>query len=317
MIEIIGLKTYEVSDNDIHSIYELFEEVFHKRRSLKSFKAQFSNTSLGYSFHAIAKDNGKIIGHNVYVPFKYLVKDRSFLACLSLDAMIHPDYRGKGVYRKLLQVCEDLAVKYGCVLRFGFPNDNSYPVQIKGFNYNDVGRLNIYCLPIDIGKIRGRLGFLNPIVKMIARSLILFSKFSKDTRVHTYKYRKDRDDFNSFRYKWFGGYEQYDNNGISFVYKDAEFNGIRATFLLDVCPLNKKNFDFAVREIYKRKKDFIPILIYVGNLPFVPRSMVRIPEKLEPKHFHFVTKILNPYIIPEDSLEINNWELNLSNYDLL
>lgn len=318
MFDIVKKKTTQISDEEILSIYDLFERIFHKKRTVEEFKEQFLNTSLGYSFHAIAIDNNKIVGHNVYIPFRYYVDDKSFLTCLSVDAMTHPDYRGKGMYKMLLRACEEMAIVAGCKLRIGFPNDNSYPIQVNKFHYNDIGRLNTYCLPISIGGFKHYLSFLNPISKIVANFLYFYSYSSRDGNIKEYKFRKDLNDFNLFRYKWFHGqYEIVEKDGVTFIFKDSDFKGSQATFIMDIFPMNKRNFDFAVREIYKRKYKSTPFILYVGNLSFSPKSMIKIPRKFEPKHFHFVTKILDSDFIGPESLDINNWELNLSNYDLL
>lgn len=318
MIEIIKKKSTDFTDTDIEELYKLFETVFHKKRSISEFKNQFLNTSLGYSFHALAKDNDLVVGHNVYIPFRYLKDNEPFLLCLSVDAMLHPDYRGKGLYRKMLSACEDMARSEGCRMRIGFPNDNSYPVQINGFKYNDVGKLDTYCLPVNIGGFNRKFEFLEPLARLASKSVVALSKCSKSTKGKPYKFRKDIYDFNSFRYKWFDSdYNILELDDVHVVYKDSIFKDKKATFIMDVYPMTKRNFDLAVREVYNRTKSYTPIILYVGNLPFTPLSMIRVPHKFEPKHFHFVTKIFDSDFIGPESLEIANWDLNLSNYDLL
>lgn len=318
MITVVAKKTTELSDSEIQKIYDLFEIVFNKRRNTKSFHEQFENTFRGYSYHAIAIDDEKIVGHNVYMPFEYLHNETPFMLCLSIDAMVHPDYRNKGIYRKLLEACEGLAIKEGCKLRVGFPNDNSYPVQIKGFKYNDIGRLNTYMLPVNIGALLGKVKILNYLSKGLANCMCAVSRLSKSRKEYLYPYRKNRNTFDSYRYKWFGNTYQIKNIGdVTVVYKDAEFKGKKATFIIDVYPLSKTNFDLAVRNVYADKNKSTPLILYVGNLPFIPLSMIRIPTIFEPKHFHFVSKILDDEDSWLDSLELENWELNLSNFDLI
>lgn len=46
--------------------------------------------------------------------------------------------------------------------------------------------------------------------------------------------------------------------------------------------------------------------------------MVKIPLKYAPKNFNFVAQILDKKeVIQEDVLDIHNWDVNLSSYDLL
>lgn len=317
-MEILTKKTTDITPEEAHGIYDLFELVFKKKRNVASFYDEYCNTSKGYSYHAIAKDGEKIIAHNVYVPFKYLKDNIPFYLALSIDAMVHPDYRGKGLYGRLVEACGAAAIRDGCKMRIGFPNENSYPVQIKKFKFNDIGSLNTYCLPVNIGAIYKKLRILTPIGKLFTKIIIGFSVLSKwSKQEYLYKYRKDRSDFDNHRYKWFDGdYEIVEYESIKFVYKNSDFKGQQATFLMDVFPLSKKNFDEACRYIYRHEKT-TPIILYVGNLPFFPLSMMRIPKFIEPKHFHFVGKIFDKEFVDEDSLKINNWEVNLSNYDLL
>ena len=321
MIEIETRRSTEFSDQEIAEIYSLFEDVFHKKREVGDFKAQFFNTSLGYSFHAIARENGKIVGHNVYVPFKYLYNDKTFLLCLSMDAMIAEQARGKGLYRKLLKACERLAVSEGCCLRIGFPNDNSYPLQVNVFKYHDIGKLNTYCLPLKVSAFLSKMSFFDWLSVIFSKGLLwLSSILPSSSKKHSYPFQKDRSDFDSFRYKWFGGhYQTIEKNGMKCIYKIDIFKGVKAAFLIDVWPLSKRNFDLAVREVTDKVKTTVPFILYVGNLPFTPLSLVKIPNFAAPKTFHFVGKILDKdfFKSEEEVFNIKNWDLNLSNYDLI
>lgn len=320
-MRILAKRTTEVTPAEIAGIYSLFEEVFHKKRDAGIFTEQFGNTAKGYSYHAIAlSDDGQVVGHNAYVPFIYQeTGGEPFLVSLSIDAMIHPDFRKKGLYRSMLETCERMAVADGCKIRVGFPNDNSYPVQVKGFKYTDIGVLDTYVLPVRVGGIKPALSVLNFLTKGFAWTMAQLSKLPGGNRKYTYKYAKQRETFNQYRYKWFGNaYSRIELPGGAYaVYKTSDYKGIEATFLMDVYPLSRRNFDSAVREIMKREKN-LNLLLYVGNLPFSPLSMIRIPQPIAPKKFHFVGKLLDKeYFKPEEILNLKNWELNLSNFDLL
>jgi len=319
-MEIIGKLTDHITDAEIRSIYDLFESVFHKRRTVAAFREQFGNTSRGYSYHALAMDGNRVVGHNAYVPFTYVDgKGTRFELVLSIDAMIHPDYRGKGIYRAMLMECERQALADGCKIRVGFPNDNSYPVQVHGFRYSDIGLLNTYCLPVRVSALNGKLRFLDPFSRCFSKIMLMLSHIGGGTRNHTFAYAKERASFDTYRYKWFGGGYSTVNlpDGGKAVYKSSGYQGTQATFLMDVYPLSRRNFDAAVREICRIGPD-IKLILYVGRLPFMPLSMVKIPAAIAPKKFHFVGKVLDPtFFDGADVLDIRNWELNLSNYDLL
>jgi hypothetical protein len=60
------------------------------------------------------------------------------------------------------------------------------------------------------------------------------------------------------------------------------------------------------------------ILLYVGVLPFRRHGLLRVPKKLAPKKFYFVGEILRQEDIDKSFVfNLGNWDVNLSNYDLL
>jgi len=87
---------------------------------------------------------------------------------------------------------------------------------------------------------------------------------------------------------------------------------------MDVYPMTKKNFDKAIRIAYNDCHKQVGMLLYVGKLPFTPKSIIKVPSKFTPKNFHFVAKILDKLVLNKD-LVINgdNWDVNLASYDLL
>ena len=70
-------------------------------------------------------------------------------------------------------------------------------------------------------------------------------------------------------------------------------------------------------DIYKKERKGIDMIIYVGNLPFTPIGLISVPHRLEPKHFNFTCKPLVKDFFDDSLYDIRNWEVNLSNYDLL
>lgn len=313
-------KTTDLTDEEIASIYDLFFEIFGKRRSVSLFKDQFLNTSRGYSYHSIAKDGDKIIGHNVYVPFEYSSDGTNFILALSVDAMVHPDYRGQGIYERLAKVCEEAAATDGCLLRIGFPNENSFPIQMKKFGYHHIGELSTYCLPLQMSGIKRQLGFCDFLVRGFSRGMLWLSKKRKsDEKIFESKIAPIEPNYSDLRFKWFNGeYDKIEDSGFTAYYKIDDFKGINAAFLLDVQPLSQANFDRAVKYLYDRLDKSVAIIIYVGNLPFKPYSLIKIPQKFSPKKFHFVGKALRNSMPSEhDWRNIKNWDISLSSFDLL
>ncbi len=184
--------------------------------------------------------------------------------------------------------------------------------------HRDVGKLTIYCMIRNIGAVKRRLAFLNIFSRIFSRVLYTCSFLSIGHRLYSYKYHKERESFDKVRYRWFGGdYRKVSRKGSQFVYKLERYNEVETAFLLDVWPLSRSAFEEAVRYIYKKERKGIDMIIYVGNLPFTPIGLISVPHRLEPKHFNFTCKPLVKDFFDDSLYDIRNWEVNLSNYDLL
>ena len=241
-----------------------------------------------------------------------------FMAALGIDSMVKKEYRDYFNFHDMIVSCQKRLKEDGCVLRIGFPNDNSYPILKKGLRHKDIGRLTTYCMIRNIGAVKPSLAFLNSISRLGGRLQYLISFLSVGKKVYHYKYHKDRESFDAVRYKWFGGdYRKVEKKGIHFVYKIMPYKGVDTAFLLDVWPLSRTSFEMAVRHIYKHERKKIDMILYVGSLSFTPWGLWTIPHRYEPKHFNFTCNPLTKGYFDESLYDIRNWEVNLSNYDLL
>lgn len=59
------------------------------------------------------------------------------------DTMVHPDYRGRGIFMKILAYAAQELQAEGYAAIFGFANGNSYPGFLK-FGFADLGRIPVY-----------------------------------------------------------------------------------------------------------------------------------------------------------------------------
>lgn len=318
-MDVVVKKTFELSDDEIKAIYRLFKEVFGLERDVNTFRGEYSNTPLGYSYHSLLLDDNKsIVGFHSCMPFYYRKDHDRFMAALGIDSMVKKEYRDYFNFHDMIVSCQKRLKEDGCVLRIGFPNDNSYPILKKGLRHKDIGRLTTYCMIRNIGAVKPSLAFLNPISRLGGRLQYLISFLSVGKKVYHYKYHKDRESFDAVRYKWFGGdYRKVEKKGIHFVYKIMPYKGVDTAFLLDVWPLSRTSFEMAVRHIYKHERKKIDMILYVGSLSFTPWGLWTIPHRYEPKHFNFTCNPLTKGYFDESLYDIRNWEVNLSNYDLL
>ena len=319
-MELLYKKTTELTHQEIQNICEVFNTVFiGHTKSISDFKTQFLNTDFGYSYHGLLMKDGVIVGSQTYIPFVYLINDKEVNAALSVDTMILENHRNFDNIFDLWIKGHKLLKEANFAFIFGFPNESAYPLLIKGLKEKDIGDLSTYILPYKIGSLKKQLSFLNIFSILASHLMVSFSVFSKNQSTKHYKISKNREKFNTYRYQWFeGNYQKISMDNFVFYYKIKMHKGIKTAFLIDVSPLSKKNFDQAVRYILKNESKNFDVILYIGHLHFTPISLIKMPKKLEPKTFHFTAKILDKNAIePELLYNIDNWDVNLSNYDLI
>lgn len=213
-------KTGELSDAEIESINTLFFEVFGLQRDILTVREECFNAPLGYSVHSLMYDKGLLVAYYVYMPFYYKKKGEKFIAALGFDSMVKKEYRDFFTFYETERACWPCLRGIGCKLLFGFPNDESYPVMIKGFKVKDIGRLTTYILPIKIGPIIPRMRWLDPFFRLFSWSLIKMSHLSKGKKIRSFVFEKDRESFDKVRYRWNKGqYEIRDIKGCKYVYR--------------------------------------------------------------------------------------------------
>ena len=322
-MQIICKKTTELTSNEKIQICKCFEDVFEKHsRSVDEFDNVFLNTCTGYSLHTMLKsDDDVVVGLYSVVPFDYVYKGEKQMFCIGVDFMIRKDYRND--FKNVLNICRE-SMKYakdnGISCIFAFPNDLSYQLNTRILRMKDVGKLYTYVLPYKVGDAKPSIKCLNIFSMAFSRLLLGCSRLDGRDNVDKPKVHRNRASFEKTRYNWFNPteYRFYKDEKMSCVWKCSDFDGVKAAFLIDVYPLTAKNFNKATREMFKAESGNVGLFLYVGNLPFNPISMVKVPLKYAPKNFNFVAQILDKTKLDDDVIfNMNNWDVNLSSYDLL
>ncbi|GHV07701.1 hypothetical protein FACS189485_18400 [Spirochaetia bacterium] len=312
-------KTIELTEYEQGSILTLFNVIFKKERTILEFHNQFTNNVFGYSYHAMILDENRIVGHFAYIPAYYNVNAKRYLSAVSADAMVDEKYRGFINFYSMIVTLHKYLETEGIVFVHAFPNDNSYPVFIKGKLMGDIGRLTTYCLPYRIGGIKPGLKALNWLSIIFVRLYVFLVSLIAGKKIYRLPIEKEVETYNATRYKRLdGNYNMANFKGSEFVYKIMDYEGIRSAFLIDIFEKSATNFNKAVQYIIKNHGKEFDILLYVGYLPFRCHGLIKVPQKLAPKNFNFIGEILKNDEIDKDLFfNINNWDVNLSNYDLL
>ena len=202
---------------------------------------------------------------------------------------------------------------------FGFPNDNSYKV-FKLIKAKDIGRLDVYCLPYRIGGIKKNLGFLTPLSISFSWIWVWLCHWGGCRTGKVATIHKNDDCYNKFRYQRTEyQYRHILYNGVEFYYCIALHNDIRCAFLIDVKEKSQRSFKQAIWYILRHSHREIDIILYIGKLSSIGAvGLLKIPRRFEPKHFYVTGCLYDTNIISESLFyNIDSWDLNLSNYDLV
>lgn len=314
----IQKKTTELTIEEIDQFCCLYQKVFQKNdKTVESFQEQYLNTALGYSFHSLMFHDGKLVGAHNEIPIDYLVNGEKKKFCVGTDLMIREDFRNFFNLSKLVKMNEKSINAAGIHFLFGFPNDNSYHIFNKAFNYKNISDLKTYILPYRIGGIIPRLRLLNLFSILLCRLVLQLSNFNAQKKQY-FTIDKNRLEHDKYRWKWMGGdYQICKIAELTFVYKIMTKDNVRTAFLIDLSHLNSAYFAKAIRYIVKHDKSKIDLIMYVGYLNFNAFPLFLIPAKFSPKKFHFHGKFLNENEMDECLFDIRNWNVNLSCYDLV
>lgn len=316
-MEFIVKKTTELTLDEKEQILSLFNEVFEKERTITEFDNQYLNNPIGYSFHSLMKIEGKVVGHNSGIPCYYIVKGEKQLFVCNVDTMIKKQCRGIDNFFDLMIKATNRYKEEGAKMLYGFPNDNSYPILTSLGLMEDIGKLDTYFLPYRIGGIKKKLAFLNLFSKLFCRLWMTLSALGSDKRTASFYVEKEADSYNATRYRRSDGhYSIVKMDSFSFIYKIITYEGVRTSFLIDVVNKSATNFNKAVKYIIDKENAKFDLILYVGHLPFGGHGFIKLPRRFEPKHFNFTGFMLNGDC-KNLLFDIDSWDVNLSNYDLI
>ena len=310
-------KTTELTIKEKEQICELFLEIFEKSKSIEDFDRQFLNTVFGYSYHGILYSDDNIVGINTIIPYAYNYFGKEITIALSVDTMTKKEFRSISIFKKLAKLVYDKAREENVSFVLGFPNDVSYKIFKKMLRWKDIDKLNFYFLPIKIANIKKSIKILNFFNILFVKLLSFFTKFipSNDSKISRNIEKINCEQFRKQRYTKEHKIKKIDN--FNFVYKFDDYEDTKVIYLIDVFPLSKKNVEKSVNFLINNYSNKIDGILYLGNLDIITLNMIKIPRKYEPKNVYVSGLILNDSVVDERVWDIKNWNLNLSNMDVL
>lgn len=320
VMKVLLKKTNELSDNEKEQICVLFSKVFGIEKTIEKFNSQFSTTCLKYSLHGLMVNDEQIVGCYSAIPYRFRVGAIEHIFALSVDTMIEREFRGNPFnLKRMAKVVYDSLVRLGINFVYGLPNDNVYLVRKKVLKWRDIGRLDFYILPIRPRNLIS-FGFILEVPLFLYNfgvNLFLTKIPQSDGAANRYLIEQVKgSDFLSNRF----GSECYKRNNIgdiSYYYTVSTHNSAKICYLLDVIPLSKDAIEITVKDLYGKIKNEADAILYVGHLNQTPRNLLRIPTKFQPKKLRIAGKLLDGAEFGDGMFELENWNVNLSNFDVL
>jgi hypothetical protein len=311
-------RTDQLEEHEKTQFLQLFSLVFSRSMTPSQFDRKYLRTTWGYSYHGLMLANNAVVGAYNTVPYSYYYFGKRVTFCLSVDTMVDQQYRRQHplALLKMAKSVVDAMKQDGVCFAFGSPNDNAYSYTTKVLKWQKIGELDFYVLPRNLGAVIPKLRWLNFVSRACAGALVRLP-LRKRRAKPTYHIEKKRDTlFAGHRYDSSYGFVEL-GCGSECTYKIyTEDLGVRALYLIDVHPLTPVTFDKAIERVYAECAHAVDIMLYVGKLPFVPTRMIKVPESRKPRRIQMCGKILDPHVMDERILQIENWNINISNLDV-
>ena len=308
----------ELSRRESEEIQDLFRRVFAKQRGREYFDRKYLNAPLGGAYHALCFDGGSIVAVFTAVPYRYRYFGKETVFALSVDTMVDGRQRGSPFrVKKMAQLVHDALVRDGIPFIFGFPNANYWEYERQVVRSRDIGELDYYVVPRNIGALVAG-----------GRRLDGFSRLASQVLVHWPACRDSAEweppidkiadaAFESHRYG--GDYHVLHlDGGEKCIYRTyREDNGAPSDLPCGRVPAKPTVFlPRGDARLYREAAPATDAFLYVGHLPFRPTRMLRVPPSRRPQRIRMTGKILIPDLIDDRVFALENWKVNLSNYDV-
>jgi len=314
--QVVFKTTDQLPESEREQMCDLFLRVFNKNMTKDTFDRKFFHTPRGHSYHGLMLHEEAIVGAMSAVPGRYKFFDEERIFALSVDTMIDPAHRGGGHVLKMADLVHQGLVQDGVPFIFGFPNERFYPIQKRLLRYEDIGELDYYVLPLNIGAVVRKLKWLNRLSRSFCRCALRFSWIPSDSQIR-YNIAKVADaQFERHRYD--GSYNRITlAEGAVCYYKICEEEGgIRTLYIIDVIPPTPAFLTRAVKQVFEAALGAVDVIIYVGKLPSKPAGLWKVPDSRKPRRIRMTGKTLIPGLVDSSVFDIKNWRVNISDFDV-
>ena len=316
-------KTYELKEDEILELNELYNKVFgyyiKTPRNREDFITKFTSNEKKYSFHGLMKKNNKIIGSYPVIPNKFKYFDKNLYFGLVVDTVIDKNYQGNlDNLMKLNNLVYDSLRKEKIYFVYGIANKRYYQIIKRLLQYKDICALNFFAKPVRIRKRPLFAGVFNLIIFSLNFIINTFSKNQDSTiikkNIFQNKFEGSNEDFENFN-----NVKIVSNEKFKFAYKvniERKFNiDLRNLYIFAIHPLSKNNISKVVNYCTKNFED-VELIFYPKNGIEKSSNLFNLSSFFFKDKTIVSGKILENSIIDNRIFNNENWNLNLSNFDI-
>ncbi len=100
----------------------------------------------GASIVLVAEEEGKIAGVRAFMRWNWQTSNKIYSSLRAVDTVTHPDFQGRGIFKKLTLKAVDIAQNSNDHFIFNTPNEKSRPGYIK-MGWKSIGKLKVGLKP--------------------------------------------------------------------------------------------------------------------------------------------------------------------------
>ncbi len=141
----IELTVRQASDDDLPHILELLESSLGwvpDEQYSAFYRWKHHQNPFGRSPAWVALDGQRIVGLRVWLRWRFRRRGRTWQAVRAVDTATHPDYQGRGIFRRLTTSSLEVLMAEGVSHVFNTPNEQSRPGYLK-MGWEQVGKLPV------------------------------------------------------------------------------------------------------------------------------------------------------------------------------